>query len=68
MSLFRLDASIRVEGSHSRQIADIVEREWLAARPGSPVVRRHLGVEPVPATALGGCRGCGVRAGRRAVC
>jgi len=24
MSLFRLDASIRVEGSHSRDIADIV--------------------------------------------
>jgi FMN-dependent NADH-azoreductase len=28
MSLFRLDASIRVEGSHSRAIADIVEQEW----------------------------------------
>jgi len=25
MSLFRLDASIRVEGSHSREIADIVD-------------------------------------------
>ena len=31
MSLFRLDASIRVEGSHSREIADIVEQEWRAA-------------------------------------
>jgi FMN-dependent NADH-azoreductase len=51
MSLFRLDASIRVEGSHSRAIADIVEQEWRNAHPGEPVVRRHVGVDPVPATA-----------------
>ena len=37
MSLFRLDASIRVEGSHSRAIADIVEREWRSAHPAEPV-------------------------------
>jgi FMN-dependent NADH-azoreductase len=51
MSLFRLDASIRVDGSHSREIADIVEQEWRAAHPDAPVVARHVGVEPVPATA-----------------
>jgi FMN-dependent NADH-azoreductase len=51
MSLFRLDASIRVEGSHSREIADIVEQEWRTSHPNSPVVRRHIGLEPVPATA-----------------
>ena len=51
MSLYRLDASIRVDGSHSRAIGDIVEREWRSARPGEPVVRRHLGVDPIPATA-----------------
>lgn len=51
MSLFRLDASIRVEGSHSRAIADIVEQEWRNARPGEPVIRRHVGVDPIPATA-----------------
>jgi FMN-dependent NADH-azoreductase len=51
MTLFRLDASIRTEGSHSREIADIVEREWLAENPGDPVVRRHVGTDPVPATA-----------------
>jgi FMN-dependent NADH-azoreductase len=51
MSLFRLDASIRVEGSHSRAIADIVEQEWRNARPGEPVVRRHAGIDPIPATA-----------------
>lgn len=51
MSLFRLDASIRIDGSHSREIADIVELEWIKARPGDHVVRRHLGTEPVPSHA-----------------
>jgi FMN-dependent NADH-azoreductase len=51
MSLYRLDASIRVEGSHSRAIADIVEQEWRDAHPGEPVVSRHIGVDPIPATA-----------------
>ena len=36
MSLFRLDASFRVEGSVSRQIADVVEAAW---RTGHPVGR-----------------------------
>jgi FMN-dependent NADH-azoreductase len=51
MSLYRLDASIRVEGSHSRAIADIVEQEWRNAHPDEAVIRRHVGVDPVPATA-----------------
>jgi FMN-dependent NADH-azoreductase len=51
MSLFRLDASIRVEGSHSRAIADIVEQEWRSTHPGETVIRRHVGVDPIPATA-----------------
>jgi FMN-dependent NADH-azoreductase len=51
VSLFRLDASIRVDGSHSREIADIVEREWLDAYPDSPVVRRHLAIDPIPSEA-----------------
>jgi len=38
MTLFRLDASIRVEGSASREIADIVEAR-VAFRPS----RRHRG-------------------------
>jgi FMN-dependent NADH-azoreductase len=45
--LFRLDASIRVEGSHSREIADIVEQEWRNAHPTQPVLRRHVGVDPI---------------------
>jgi FMN-dependent NADH-azoreductase len=51
MSLYRLDASIRVEGSHSRAIADIVEQEWRDAQADEPVIRRHVGVDPIPATA-----------------
>ena len=51
MSLFRLDASIRVDGSASREIAEIVEEEWVATYPGATVVRRHLGVDPLPSTA-----------------
>ncbi|GAA3200559.1 FMN-dependent NADH-azoreductase [Actinocorallia longicatena] len=51
MSLFRLDASILPGASASAEIADVVEAEWLAARPGSTVVRRHLGTAPLPAEA-----------------
>jgi FMN-dependent NADH-azoreductase len=53
MTLFRLDASIRIEGSASREIADIVEREWLTAHPGDTVERRHIGVDVLPADAWG---------------
>ena len=51
MTLFRLDASIRTEGSHSREIADLVESEWRAENPQARIIRRHIGTEPVPATA-----------------
>lgn len=51
MSLFRLDASIRVEGSHSHAIADLVEQEWRTANPDESVIRRHVGFDPIPATA-----------------
>ncbi len=50
MPLFRLDASIRTEGSTSRAIADIVEASWREGRPDTPVVRRSIGLEPVPST------------------
>ena len=49
--LYRLDASIRVEGSHSRAIADLVEQEWRNAHPEQPIIRRHIGIDPIPATA-----------------
>ncbi len=49
--LFRLDASIRAEGSHSRAIAGIVEQEWRHGHAQEPVIRRQVGLDPVPATA-----------------
>jgi FMN-dependent NADH-azoreductase len=51
MTLFRLDASIRTEGSTSRALGDIVEAEWSAVHAGSAVTRRHVGAEPLPAHA-----------------
>jgi FMN-dependent NADH-azoreductase len=51
VTLFRLDASIRTDGSASREIADIVEQEWTASHPGDTVVQRHIGIDPLPATA-----------------
>ena len=48
MTLFRLDASIRVEGSASREIADLVEAEWIAAHPHDTAERRHIGVNVLP--------------------
>jgi len=50
MSLFRLDASIRTEGSASRAIADIVEASWRDGNTDVTVTRRHVGVDPLPAT------------------
>src|SRR5690349_24571113 len=51
MTLFRLDASIRTDGSASREIADIVEAEWLAAYPADTIERRHIGVDVLSADA-----------------
>jgi FMN-dependent NADH-azoreductase len=50
MSLFRLDASIRREGSVSRAIADIVEESWRKENSEVEVTRRHVGTEPIPST------------------
>lgn len=51
MTLFRLDASIRDEGSASGELADVVEAEWLAAHPGDRVKRRHIGLDVLPSAA-----------------
>ncbi|MCF1594541.1 FMN-dependent NADH-azoreductase [Streptomyces muensis] len=51
MKLFRLDASIRTEGSVSRALADTAEQAWLAQHPGGVVIRRDLGVQPLPGDA-----------------
>lgn len=51
MSLFRLDASLFPATSASRELADLVEAEWLAAHPDSDVIRRDIAAQPVEATA-----------------
>ncbi|WP_033337379.1 FMN-dependent NADH-azoreductase [Catenuloplanes japonicus] len=51
MTLFRLDASIRTEGSVSRAVADTVQAAWAAEHPGVPILRRDLGQHPLPADA-----------------
>ncbi|WP_433393407.1 FMN-dependent NADH-azoreductase [Micromonospora sp. KLBMP9576] len=50
MSLLRVDASIQGDRSASGALADLVLDEFTAARPEVPVVRRHLGQDPLPAT------------------
>ena len=51
MSLFRLDASIREEGSISRALADIAEGVWRANADDTRVVRRQIGTSPLPSDA-----------------
>lgn len=51
MTLFRLDASIRTEGSHSRDLAGIVQSEWEAAHPDQDVINREIGIDPLPSGA-----------------
>ncbi len=47
-TLLRVDASIRVEGSVSRALADSAEAAWKAEHPDGVVVRRDIGRHPVP--------------------
>jgi FMN-dependent NADH-azoreductase len=49
MTLFRLDSSIRRDGSVSREVADSLERAWIEHHPNDTVVRRDLGTNPLPA-------------------
>jgi FMN-dependent NADH-azoreductase len=51
VTLFRLDASIRTQGSVTRQVADTVEAAWRAAKPDQVLVRRDIGQHPLPAQA-----------------
>lgn len=48
MKFFRLDSSLRTEGSVSRRLADTVEEQWLRRHPDATVVRRDLGQHPLP--------------------
>src|SRR5688500_70913 len=51
MTLLRIDASIQGGRSASSELADVVLAQWSAERPDEPVVRRHLGKDPLPAAA-----------------
>src|SRR4051812_39954984 len=51
MSLFRLDTSIRGGASRTGALADLVEQQWRDVTADTAVVRRHLGQDPLPATA-----------------
>ena len=51
MTVLRIDASIQGPNSASSELADLAEAEWLAVRPETTFVRRHVGAEPLPADA-----------------
>jgi len=51
VSVLRIDASIQGPRSASSELADLAEAEWLAVRPETTFVRRHVGAEPLPADA-----------------
>jgi FMN-dependent NADH-azoreductase len=59
MTLFRLDTSIRTDGSVGREVADSLQRAYTERHPQAVVVHRDLAVDPIPAdvwsaAALGG--------------
>ncbi|WP_427894128.1 FMN-dependent NADH-azoreductase [Kribbella sp. GL6] len=49
-TLLRVDASVRLDGSVSRALADSAEAAWKAEHPDGVVVRRDLGQHPLSAT------------------
>jgi len=53
MKFFRLDSSLRTDGSVSRALADAVEQEWLREHPAAEILRRDLGRDPLPPSAGG---------------
>lgn len=53
MSLLRIDSSIRTQGSVSREVLDSLERSFTDANPGTEVVRRDLGRDPLPGSTWG---------------
>jgi FMN-dependent NADH-azoreductase len=46
--LLRIDASARHAGSHSRDLAQHFESQWLAQYPGARVISRDLAKSPLP--------------------
>ena len=50
-SIFRLDASIRENGSVTRALADSLETVLVTKLGGASIIRRGIGTNPLPATA-----------------
>lgn len=46
-TMLRVDASARCDDSHSRNLGDYFEQQWLASNPGSSVTKRDLVTQPV---------------------
>ncbi len=46
--LLRIDSSARVAHSHSRDLADRLEKGWLAAHPNGKVIVRDIIDQPIP--------------------
>lgn len=53
-SLYRLDASIRQNGSITRSVADSFEAAVLGSLGDVSIVRREIGLKPLPSTAWAG--------------
>jgi FMN-dependent NADH-azoreductase len=51
MTLFRLDTSIRTEGSVGRQVADSLQRAYADQHPDATVVYRDATADPIPTDA-----------------
>jgi len=47
-TLLRIDASIRLAGSHTRELTRYFEKTWLMEHPGGQVIRRCLTTAPIP--------------------
>jgi len=48
MRILRIDASARIEGSRSREIADLIENRLLQLHPNTEVVVRDIIKNPIP--------------------
>ena len=53
-SIFRLDASIRAEGSVTRSIADSLQSTLVSDIGAASIIRRDIGLDPLPASAWAG--------------
>ena len=47
-TLLRIDASARIEGSHSRTVADAYQEAWSAQHPGGRIILRDVVKDPIP--------------------